>query len=255
MSPRWPWERVRTLSLQTRSMDLEFEANRAAQSRDRVNVWRWENRDLGATCTKLPTQMSAVHVVRSCVLPVVTKAGAMFILGGQDFTVSPNVPPVCPPPQAPGAPLPLCRQFVPNSAFFNDVLRSTDGAHWELVAMKAGWSARPGHQCQVLLDTIVGFGGFGLAKDPSGTVAGHPVDMWVSRDGTRWPKLTAGPRNATSYPNATYDFDSLVVSGGPGCLPPSIFTFGGDREASFIAPDPTLVANEVWRFSQPLPSK
>jgi hypothetical protein len=48
-----------------------------------------------------------------------------------------------------------------------------------------------------------------------------------------------------------YDFDSLVVRGGPGGPPPSIYTFGGDREASFVAPSAALVDDEVWRFSPP----
>jgi hypothetical protein len=39
--------------------------------------------------------------------------------------------------------------------------------------------------------------------------------------------------------------------GGPGGMRPSIFTFGGDREASFAAPDPALVDDQVWRFSPP----
>ena len=58
--------------------------------------------------------------------------------------------------------------------YFNDVWRSQDGATWELVTSAAGWSARPGHQCQVLQDTIVCFGGFGF---PIGSplVPAHPV--------------------------------------------------------------------------------
>jgi hypothetical protein len=117
--------------------------------------------------------------------------------------------------------------------------------------MKADWSARPGHQCQVLFDTIVCFGGFGFPTDPSGQIAAHPVDVWVSRDGQSWEKLKTGPWNATSPASVKYDFDSLVVRGGFLGLTPSIYTFGGDREASFIAPNPALVDDEVWRFSPP----
>jgi hypothetical protein len=168
---------------------------------------------------------------------VVEKNGYMYLLGGEDGFLCEFGPtgPSCP--------------------YFNDVWRSRDGANWELVTMNADWSARPGHQCQVLFDTIVCFGGFGFPTDPSGSVAAHPVDVWVSRDGMRWTKLETGPWNATSSANVKYDFDSLVVTGGPGGLPPSIYTFGGDREASFIAPDPTLVDDDVWRFSQPWPKK
>jgi hypothetical protein len=129
------------------------------------------------------------------------------------------------------------------------VWRSRDGAAWELVTAAAGWSARPGHQCQVLLDTIVCFGGFGFPLDPF--VPAHPRDVWTSRDGAHWLQVSDAPWNADGPEDVKYDFDSLVVRGGSGGLRPSIFTFGGDREASFAAPDPALVDNDVWRFSPP----
>jgi len=159
---------------------------------------------------------------------VVEKNGYIYLLGGENgFS--------CPP----GG---FC-------SYFNDVWRSRDGARWELVTEHADWSARPGHQCQVLSDTIVCFGGFGFPTDPY--VAAHPVDVWVSRDGKDWEKLDKGPWNATASADVKYDFDSLVVRGGPGGPPPSIYTFGGDREASFVAPSAALVDDEVWRFSPP----
>ena len=163
---------------------------------------------------------------------VVEKNGYIYLLGGENgFS--------CPPGGT--------------CAYFNDVWRSRNGADWELVTEHADWSARPGHQCQALLDTIVCFGGFGFPSNPF--VAAHPVDMWVSRDGKHWEELQTEPWNATSPAEGKYDFDSLVVHGGPGGLSPSIYTFGGDREASFIAPDATLVDDEVWRFSQPWQGK
>ncbi len=79
--------------------------------------------------------------------------------------------------------------------------------------------------------------------------AKQPLVLELARRSTR-PRLHG---NATGPAQVKYDFDSLVVSSGPGGMPPSIFTFGGDREASFIAPDPVLVDDEVWRFSQPWP--
>jgi hypothetical protein len=123
--------------------------------------------------------------------------------------------------------------------------------------MAAGWSPRPGHQCQVLLDTIVCFGGFGwpalanpaLGFTPDNLVANHPRDVWVSRDGSQWEKLPRPPWNAATSADVKYDFDSLVVKGGPGGMRPSIFTFGGDREISFVNPDPGAVDDDVWRFS------
>jgi len=171
---------------------------------------------------------------------VVEKDGYLYLLGGEDGFLC-----------VPGAGGLDC-------PYFNDVWRSRDGARWELVTMSAGWSARPGHQCQVLLDTIVCFGGFGwpAVADPTQPpgpgnpfVANHPRDVWVSRNGERWEKLPGPPWNAVTSADVKYDFDSLVVKGGPGGMRPSIFTFGGDREISFANPDPAVVDDDVWRFS------
>ncbi len=166
---------------------------------------------------------------------VVEHEGFMYLLGGEDgFLCTPG---------AAGLDCP----------YFNDVWRSRDGKTWEEVTPAAGWSPRPGHQCQALLDQIVCFGGFGWPQGgfPPGTpaFAGHPSDVWVSRDGASWTKVSDAPWNATSSADVKYDFDSLVVSGGPGGGGPAIFTFGGDREVSFAAPDPSLVDDEVWRFA------
>ncbi len=162
---------------------------------------------------------------------VVEKNGYLYILGGEDGFLCSSGPGglQCP--------------------YFNDVWRSRDGATWELVTDAAGWSARPGHQCQVLLDTIICFGGFGFPTNPF--VPAHPSDVWISRDGGHWQQVSDAPWNAEGPQDVKYDFDSLVVQGGPGGLRPSILTFGGDREASFVAPDPALVDDQVWRFSPP----
>jgi len=98
-----------------------------------------------------------------------------------------------------------------------------------------------------LFDTFLCFGGFGFPTDPF--VPAHPRDLWASRDGATWTLVSESPWNADGSEDVKYDFDSLVVRGGPGGQRPSIFTFGGDREASFVAPDPSLVDDEVWRFS------
>lgn len=333
----------------------------------------WESRDLGATWKLVAAGPIADPVAPDRIwsargyFKALTKGGAMFVLGGQDFSVGPNpaYPANCPGSPAPGVPPPPCPPFVPASRFFNDVWRSTDGSHWEqltpsapwqaraglsaiefrgwiyvlggsqgddiaiggsgrklfndvwrsrdgvtwrlvtgaaqwapragaavvekngylyllggedgflclpgptglqcpyfndvwrsrdgadweLVTAAADWSARPGHQCQVLQDTIVCFGGFGFPTNP--TVPAHPADVWVSRDGKDWEQVSDSPWNAMGPKDVKYDFASLVVKGGPGGMRPSIFTFGGDREASFAAPDPALVDDEVWRFSPP----
>ena len=164
---------------------------------------------------------------------VVEKGGWMYLLGGEEgFTCDdPSKP--CPP-------------------YFNDVWRSRDGANWEQVTAAAGWSARPGHQCAVLLDTFVCFGGFGLPPSPFAPPA-NPMDVWVSKDGAGWEQISDSPWNATSPGDVKYDFDVLVVQGGPGGNRPSIYTFGGDRETfNFTDPDNYLrVDNDVWRFAPP----
>ena len=70
-------------------------------------------------------------------------------------------------------------------------------------------------------------------------------------DGQNWVQVSDAPWNASSSADVKYNFDSLVVKGGKRGMRPSIFTFGGDREASFVFPDPMLVDNDVWRFSPP----
>jgi hypothetical protein len=140
--------------------------------------------------------------------------------------------------------------------YFNDVWRSRDGADWRQLTPAAGWTARPGLQSQVLGDTIVVFGGFGwpgLADptQPPGPgnpfLPGHPTDQWASRDGAHWQKLAGSPWNAADSSGIKYDFDSLVVRTGPFGLQQAILTFGGDREISFVNPDPGAVDSDVWR--------
>jgi hypothetical protein len=91
--------------------------------------------------------------------------------------------------------------------------------------------------------------GFLCTFGSQGPVCPYYNDVWRSADGATWTLVSESPWNADGSEDVKYDFDSLVVRGGPGGLRPSIVTFGGDREASFTAPDPSLVDDEVWRFS------
>jgi len=165
---------------------------------------------------------------------VVAKAGYMYLIGGEDgFLCDPARPDRCPP-------------------YFNDVWRSRDGANWELVTPSAAWSPRPGHQAVVLANLIYLFGGFGLSTDPADPFKpSNPMDVWVSRDGADWRQISDSPWNATSPEEIKYDFKALPVTGGRCGLPPSIFTFGGDRETfNFTDPSNYLrVDSDVWRFS------
>ena len=152
---------------------------------------------------------------------VVVKDDYMYLLGGGEGFLC--------------APLPDCE--LP---YFNDVWRSQDGANWELVTESAGWSPRPGHQCAVVFDHIVCWGGFGLPE--------NPMDVWVSQNGRDWDQVSDSPWNAASPDDIKYDFEGIAVGD-------VIYTFGGDRE-TFNIPDPTnylRVDNDVWRYALPIP--
>ena len=165
----------------------------------------------------------------------VTKNGYIYLLGGEDgFTCLPQSP-RCPP-------------------YYNDVWRSRDGSHWELVTAAADWAPRPGHQVLVLLNHFILFGGFGLSTDPDDPFkAANPMDVWVSKNGADWTQVSDAPWNAATPEEIKYDFDALAVTGGRGGQRPSIYTFGGDRETfDFTDPDNYLnVDNDVWQFAPP----
>jgi len=165
---------------------------------------------------------------------VVSKGKYMYMLGGEDgFTCDSGDR--CPP-------------------YYNDVWRSKNGKHWELLTADAGWAPRPGHQCDVLFGSFVCFGGFGLSTNPQDPfAAANPIDVWVSKNGRTWKQLSgpAGqPWNAQSPEDIKYDLAAFPVYFANGRFQPSIFTFGGDRE-TFDPFDPigfTKVDNDVWQF-------
>lgn len=170
---------------------------------------------------------------------VVVKRGRyMYLLGGEDGFVCNDQTPRCPP-------------------YFNDVWKSKDGKHWKQVTAAAGWSPRPGHQCEVLFGTFVCFGGFGLSTDATDPFKpSNPMDVWISRDGAHWREVhgtAAPPWNASGPEDIKYDFAAFPVYWVNGKFQPSIFTFGGDLE-TFNPFDPDAfikVANDVWQFSLP----
>jgi hypothetical protein len=167
---------------------------------------------------------------------VVEKDGYMWLIGGEDgFQCDPTRPDRCPP-------------------YFNDVWRSRDGANWEPVTSNARWAKRPGHQVVVLYGHFVLFGGFGISPDPADPFrAANPMDIWVSRNGAHWWKVSDSPWNAQSPAQIKYDFKALAVSAGHFGLRQQVLTFGGDRE-TFNFADPLnwlLVDNDVWRYAWP----
>jgi hypothetical protein len=171
---------------------------------------------------------------------VVSKDGYIYVLGGErGFSCGFDPASACQP--------------ATQTLYFNDVWRSRDGASWELVTASAGWSPRPGHQCVVLINEIVCFGGYGEVPGLP-PIPANPADMWTSRDGRSWTKLpppAAPPWNGQSPADMRYDFDALVFSGGRAGLRPSIMTFGGDRERFGLPTDVNsfLIENDVWQFS------
>ena len=169
---------------------------------------------------------------------VVSKDGYIYLLGGERGFSCGFGPNPCQP--------------ATQTLYFNDVWRSRDGAAWELVTAAAGWSPRPGHQCLVLVNQIVCFGGYGEIPGAP-PIPANPTDMWSSRDGRTWTELrapAAPPWNGVSAADMRYDFDALVFSGGRAGLRPSIMTFGGDRERFGLPSDVNafLLENDVWQF-------
>jgi len=159
----------------------------------------------------------------------VTKGGYLYMVGGEDGFI--------------------CQEGGRCPPYYNDVWRTRNGRDWELVTAEAAWSSRPGHQCVVLNNHFVLFGGFGLSPDPTNPfLPSNPMDVWVSQDGAKWHQVSDSPWNAVEPADIKYDFDALV-SRGRGQRP-AVFTFGGDRETfNFFDPENYLrVDDDVWRF-------
>ncbi|WP_068545305.1 hypothetical protein [Thalassotalea crassostreae] len=119
-----------------------------------------------------------------------------------------------------------------NLPYLNDVWRTRNGSKWQRVTAAAQWSPRPGHQCEVIYNKMVCFGGFGLPF--------NPTQVWQSRTGKKWTPLSIGAWGALtdfdSLPFASeaikYDFD-VVRDTNWRTGEQSIYTFGGDREVFF----------------------
>ncbi len=167
---------------------------------------------------------------------VVVKDNYLYLIGGEDGFLCEN----------PADPALRCPPY------FNDVWRSKDGRHWQLVTPAADWAPRPGHQVVVANDQFVLFGGFGLSSDPADPFKpSNPMDIWVSKNGRQWKQVGNAPWNAADPGDIKYDFDALVVDRGWRKAVPEIYTFGGDRETfNFFDPVNYLrVDNDVWRYS------
>lgn len=190
----------------------------------------WTSDDLGATWTRILETDDEGHWPARAYFQAVTKDGAVFVLGGQNFRVEPNV---CPPGVL------GCPPFVSTSDFFSDVWRSRDGVNWSRLTGAAAWEPRAGLTSVVFKDEIYVLGG--SQNDDSAVIGGPPVriyfnDVWKSRDGATWQQVT---EHAPWAPRAGA---AAVVKDG------YLYLLGG--EFGFLcSPQPCAPPyfNDVWR--------
>ena len=144
----------------------------------------WRSDDDGLSWNQIVATEDPGHWPARAYFQAVRKWGHIYVLGGQDFNVVPND---CPPG------VPDCPPFVSTSQFFNDVWRSRDGVRWQQMTSDAGWAGRAGLSAVVFRNEIYVFGG-SFNDDPA-VIGGPPTrvyynDVWKSRNGRHWTKLT-----------------------------------------------------------------
>jgi hypothetical protein len=197
------------------------------------DIWGdvWMSKDKGASWEKILDTNDDQHWPARAYFQAVTKGRYMYVLGGQNFKLEPND---CPPF------VPDCPPFVSSSDFFNDVWRSRDGIHWKQMTDAAPWHGRAGLSSVVHKGEIYVMGG-SFNDDPA-VIGGPPTrvyfnDVWKSRNGTDWVKLTD---SAPWEPRAGA---ITVVKNG------YIYLLGG--EDGFVclpdAPRCPPYFNDVWR--------
>ena len=196
-------------------------------------IWSdvWRSDDRGRTWDQILPDGEPDSWPARAYFGAVNKGGAMYVLGGQDYSVVPNQ---CPPN------VPDCPPFVSTSNFFNDVWKSWDGAHWRRLTADAGWAGRAGLSVEVLNGEIYVFGG--SFNDDSAVVGGPPTrvyfnDVWKSSDGRTW---TRALEHAPWAPRAGA---ATVVKNG------WIYLLGGENGFT-CEPLPTCTPpyfNDVWR--------
>jgi hypothetical protein len=150
------------------------------------DIWGdvWKSHDKGKTWKQILVTDDDQHWPARAYFQAVTKGGYMYVLGGQNFKLEPNV---CPPFVS------ECPPFVSSSDFFNDVWRSRDGVHWEQMTDAAPWAGRAGLSSVVHKGEIYVMGG-SFNDDPA-VIGGPPTrvyfnDVWKSRNGRDWVQLT-----------------------------------------------------------------
>ena len=197
------------------------------------DIWGdvWTSSDKGASWQKILETDDQQHWPARAYFQAVTKGNYMYVLGGQNFKVEPND---CP-PQVPG-----CPPFVSSSDFFNDVWRSRDGVNWQQMTDAAPWDGRAGLSTVVHKGEIYVMGG-SFNDDPA-VIGGPPTrvyfnDVWKSRNGRDWVKLTA---SAPWEPRA----GAMVVAKNG-----YIYLLGGEDGFICLPQSPRCPPyfNDVWR--------
>ena len=148
----------------------------------------WKSSDYGENWEEiLPTETNNMWPARAY-FQALRKDDYMYIIGGQNFNIIDN--PGCQylPPEAPCT-LPK----IASSDFFNDVWRSKNGVKWEQMTANAPWAKRAGLSAVVHRNEIYVMGG--SVNDDSSITPQGPAriyfnDVWKSKDGRKWKKLT-----------------------------------------------------------------
>lgn len=198
----------------------------------------WRSADGGATWARTADGAFPARAY----FGAVTHGGRMYVIGGQNFdtVANPAYPAGCAflPPGVP------CLPFLPASTFFDDVWSSRDGVTWTRETADAPWDGRAGLSVAVHGGAIIVAGG-SRGDDAATGGSGRVLydDVWSSRDGRTWTRLTA---DAPWAPRAG---GALVSTGG------FLYLLGGERGFSCgFGPNPacnpataTLYFNDVWR--------
>ena len=189
------------------------------------DVWRSDDR--GETWTQILATDDADHWPARAYHEVVQRGRRMFLLGGQNISVSNNpacewFQPGCGPP------------FFQTSEFFNDVWTSVDGVNWEELTGDAPWEGRAGLSAAVFKGDIYVMGG-SYVDDPAIGGTGERVvlnDVWRSTNGADWVQVT------DAAPWAPRAGASVAVKDG------YLYILGG--EFGFVGFPPPYF-NDVWR--------
>jgi len=234
------WEGRAGLQAIDLGKDLFVMGGRGAFNPIQTTIYQdvWKSGDHGESWEKVsgPAEWPARAYFQA-----VRHRGRIVVLGGQNFDTVPNpgFPANCPPPSS-GIP---CFPFLPASKFFADVWQSEDGANWTPLTEDAGWPGRAGLSAVVFKGEIYVFGG-SQGDDAATGGQGRKLfdDVWKSRDGAHWAKVTPapGPRWAPRAGAAAVVKDGYIhlLGGERG------FTCGG---APGCVPTRDLYFNDVWR--------